>query len=271
MRATTTFSSALVALMLMSVPSYSQTRKEKKAAEKARWEMEQKHQQEEAELRHKLRMDSIANASKKAEEKAAAEEQARKEALERYEAQQRKAEAEAKAEEERQAAIRAAQETAIDEPCMDASPDATYIRARGIAESLQHQMARTKAQSGALRDLAAKVGVTVKSVLKSYVQEESTDVMTDETSASGMYIEEKVQNMVKQVVDQNLSYSTYCEETRTYMKNNRKMYKCYMTVQAEKEAVLKPLYDQIQKDDKLRLESDYQKFTEEFDKEFDKQ
>lgn len=262
----------IVAMSLVfAMPAHAQSRKDKKAAAKAQWEMEQQQQREEAELRHKLRMDSIANAQKVAEQKAAAEEKARKEAEEKAEAERRAAEEEAKAEAKRLAAEKAAQEVDLDEPCMDANSTDTYLRARGVGESLQQQAARTIAQTYALRDLAAKISVAVKSVLKSYFNNETTDTMTDDSSATGMYFEEKTENMVKQVVDQNLRYSTPCEKTRTYMKNNRKIYKCYMVVQVGTDDMLKPIYNQIQKENTIRLNQDYEKFKEEFDKEFVKQ
>lgn len=262
----------VVAMSLaVAMPVNAQSRKDKKAAKKAQWEMEQKQQREEAELRHQLKMDSIANAQKKAEARVAAEEKARREAAEKAEAERRAAEEEAKAEAKRQAAEKAAQEVDLDEPCMDANSTDTYLRARGIGESLQQQSARTKAQTFALRDLAGKINVAVKSVLRAYVNDESTDMMTDETSATGMYIEEKTENMVKQVVDQNLRYSTPCEKIRTYMKNNRKIYKCYMIVQVGMDDMLKPIYNQIQKENTIRLKQDYENFKEEFEKEFEKQ
>lgn len=254
------FAVAVVALALVAIPAEAQTGKDKRAAKKEKWEMEQRHQKEESELRHQQRMDSIANADK-----------ARKEAAARAEEQRRAEEEEAKAEAKRQAAEKAAQEVDLDEPCIDANSTDTYLRARGIGESLQQQSARTKAQTIALRDLGGKINVAVKSVLRMYTNDESTDMMTDETSATGMYIEEKMENMVKQVVDQNLRYSTPCEKTRTYMKNNRKIYKCYMIVQVGMDDMLKPIYNQIQKENSIRLKQDYENFKEEFEKEFEKQ
>ena len=271
MRKLILFAAVAAMSMAIAMPAHAQSRKDKKAAEKANWELQQQQQREEAELRHKLRMDSIANAQKKAEAKAAAEEKARREAAEKAEAQRRAEEEEAKAEAKRQAAEKAAQEVDLDEPCMDANSTDTYLRARGIGESLQQQSARTKAQTMALRDLAGKINVAVKSVLRMYTNDESTDMMTDETSATGMYIEEKMENMVKQVVDQNLRYSTPCEKTRTYMKNNRKIYKCYMVVQVGMDDMLKPIYNQIQKENSIRLKQDYENFKDEFEKEFEKQ
>ena len=68
------FLATVVAMALaMAMPTQAQTRKDKKAAAKAQWEMEQQQKREEAELRHQLRMDSIANAQKVAAQKAAAD------------------------------------------------------------------------------------------------------------------------------------------------------------------------------------------------------
>ena len=266
------FFATVVAMSLaMVMPAQAQTRKDKKAAAKAQWELEQKQQREEAELRHALRMDSIANAQKAAEQRAAAEEKARREAEAKAEAERRAAEEAAKAEAAQLSAALAAQEVDYNEPCNDASSNEFTLRARGVGESLKQQTARTKAQTMALRDLASEVSVAVKSVLKMYTNDESIDELTDETASSGMFNEEKMENMVKQVVDQKISFSIACEKTRTYMKNNKKVFKCFMTVQTGKEDLLKPVYEEIQKENQIRLSIDYNKFAEEFDKEFEKQ
>ena len=271
MKATKFFAVIVMVSLMVATPSYAQKRKDRKAAEKAAWDARQQFIKDSTEIANQQRLDSIANAPKRAAEKAAAEEKARKEAAKKAEAERHAAEAEAKAEAKRQAAEKAAQEVDFIEPCMDANSTDEYIRARGIGESLQHQSARTKAQTFALRDLAAKTGLVVKSVLIAYINDETTDMMTDEKSAVGMYVEDKTENMVKQIVRQNLSgYSTPCDTTRTYMKNNKKIFKCYMVVQAGKEDVLKPVYDAIQKDNTIRLNLDYGKFEEKFEEELEK-
>ena len=50
--------------LTIALPINAQSRKDKKEAKKAQWEIEQKQQREESELRHQLKMDSIANAQK---------------------------------------------------------------------------------------------------------------------------------------------------------------------------------------------------------------
>mgnify|MGYP003312864996 CR=1 FL=1 len=100
----------LMALAIVAVPTTAQTRKERKAAEKAKWEQQQQFDAEEAALRHQIRMDSIANAKRVEEEKAA------------------EATARAKARAEAQAA----QEVEVSEPCSELYTTATLIRGRGI-------------------------------------------------------------------------------------------------------------------------------------------
>lgn len=260
------FLATLVAMMIVAMPVNAQSRKDKKAAQKANWEMEQQQQREEAQLRHQMKMDSLRNVQQLQEEaqaKAKADEAREEEA-------RRAAEAEAKARQQKAEEMAAMQEVDVDEPCMEAGSSDSYIRARGIGESLQQQMARTKAQTVAVRDLGAKIGTSVKALIKHYANEETISVMTDAAASDGMKFEEKLEGMTKQKVDQNLSFSTFCEKTHTYMKNNKKIYKCYMVVQAGKDDLLKPIYNEIQKESNNKLNIDYNKFSEEFDKEFNK-
>lgn len=259
---------AVAALSLtICAPVQAQSRKDKKAAEKEQWEREQRYKAEEEELRHKMKMDSLRNVERKNQEIEAEAQAARL----RAEEDRRKAEEEARERVKKEEEMAAMEEKDFDEPCTEAGSTESYIRARGIGQSLQQQMARTKAQTQAVRDLGAKIGTTVQALIKMYSNEETIDVLTDESSSSGIKLEEKIEGMVKQKVDQNLNFSTSCEKTKTFMKSGRKMYKCYMVVQAGKEDLLKPIYDQLQQDASLKLNVDYNRFSEEFDKEFNKQ
>lgn len=262
----------IAATVLMSIavvmPVQAQSRKDKKAAKKANWEMEQQQKREEAELLHQMKMDSLRNVQKAKEEAAA---KAKADA-ERAEQARLSEEAEAKARQKRAEEAAAAQEVDInDEPCTEVGSSESYIRARGIGESLQQQMARTKAQANAIRELGSKIGTTVQALIKHFANEETISVLTDDNAADGMSFEEKINSMTKLKVEQNLSYNTFCEKTRAYMKNNKKIFKCYMTIQAGKDDLLKPIYDELQKKAENKLNADYNSFSEEFDKEFNKE
>lgn len=68
---------AMMALAIVALPATAQSRKDKKAAKKAEWEMRQQQQAEEAALLHQMKMDSIRDAQA-AREAAKAEAEAKK-------------------------------------------------------------------------------------------------------------------------------------------------------------------------------------------------
>ena len=126
---------ALIMSMSLLTPALAQTRKEKKAAKKAQWEMQQQQAKEEAELLHQIRMDSI-----------------------------RQAEA------DRQQALKeeAMREKDVEVPCDDQSYSTlTNFRALGIAENMSMQVALIYASNNARAALAEQVKASVRSLIMS--------------------------------------------------------------------------------------------------------
>ena len=229
---------AFMAMAMVAVPATAQTRKDKKAAEKAQWEQEQKFAAEEAALRHQIRMDSIANAKRVAEEQAAAA------------AAKAKAEADAKA----------AQEVEVSEPCEEYYSTKDLIRGRGVAESPIQQVAMAQARVLAVEEFAAQVQTTVQSV--------ATNNMAALSGEDGMEVKVLFNNKTKYIVDQTTGFRIVCRKTTTSMKNGTKIYRHYMVVELDMETILKPLYDEIQKDEATKLELTLDEFSEEFEKHF---
>ena len=229
---------AFMAMAIVAVPATAQTRKDKKAAEKAQWEQEQKFAAEEAALRHQIRMDSIANAKRVAEEQAAAA------------AAKAKAEADAKA----------AQEVEVSEPCEEYYSTKDLIRGRGVAESPIQQVAMAQARVLAVEEFAAQVQTTVQSV--------ATNNMAALSGEDGMEVKVLFNNKTKNIVDQTTGFRIVCRKTTTSMKNGTKIYRHYMVVELDMETILKPLYDEIQKDEATKLELSLEEFSEEFEKHF---
>lgn len=229
---------ALMAMAIVAVPATAQTRKDKKAAEKAQWEQQQKFAAEEAALRHQIRMDSIANAKRVAEEQAAAA------------AAKAKAEADAKA----------AQEVEVSEPCEEYYSTKDLIRGRGVAESPIQQVAMAQARVLAVEEFAAQVQTTVQSV--------ATNNMAALSGEDGMEVKVLFNNKTKNIVDQTTGFRIVCRKTTTSMKNGTKIYRHYMVVELDMETILKPLYDEIQKDEATKLELTLDEFSEEFEKHF---
>ena len=229
---------ALMALAIVAVPTTAQTRKERKAAEKAKWEQQQQFDAEEAALRHQIRMDSIANAKRVEEEQAAAA------------AAKAKAEADAKA----------AQEVEVSEPCEEYYSTKDLIRGRGVAESPIQQVAMAQARVLAVEEFAAQGQTTVQSV--------ATNNMAALSGEDGMEVKVLFNNKTKNIVDQTTGFRIVCRKTTTSMKNGTKIYRHYMVVELDMETILKPLYDEIQKDEATKLELTLDEFSEEFEKHF---
>lgn len=139
------FLATVLAAMMISLPMSAQSLKDKKAAKKDAWEMQQQQQREEAELRHQYTMDSIRNAQKMQD-----------------------------------AAIHS-QETEEIIPCSGPEYFSTkeIVRGSGIGESMQQQMARRMAYSNAVKDLAGKISTTIEAVFSTYVNDETINM--DET------------------------------------------------------------------------------------------
>lgn len=250
----------VLALAVIALPIQAQSRKDKKAAEKEQWELQQQQQREEAELRHKLRMDSIANAQKVAELKAAAAEQARKEAAEKAEAERRAAEADAKARQKKAEEAAALEEKEFNEPCMDFESTANLIRARGIGEDFEQQLSAEMARSAAIEELGSQISTKVQALLSNYKKSVRQNLKRESLR--------RVEGMTMTEVDQATGFRIACRKTTTYVQNGERIFKTYMVIELGEDQLLKPIYDEIQKDAELKIDTDYQSFKKEFDDHF---
>lgn len=236
----------MIAMMasLMGNTAMAQTRKDKKAAEKAQWEAEQKQKAEEDALLHKIKMDSIANVQK-----------AKDEAAKRAEEDRVRGERE-----------KLREETEVNTPC--SGPDyystSEKIRSTSVRQSMDQQMAKQMARSAALEELGSKISVALEAMINDYFKSTNRN-MTEQ-------MERRFEGMVQQTIDQKISgYRTICEKfTSFYDNNNTKNYKCYYAIELGKDDLLKPIHDNLTEDEVLRVDFDYLKFKEEFDKEFEK-
>ena len=240
---------AFMAMAIVAIPASAQTRKDKKAAEKAKWEQQKKFAAEEAALRHQMKMDSLANAQKVAEEQ-------RKEEEKKAAAEKAAAEAQAKAEAE----TIAAQEVEVSEPCEEYYSTKDLIRGRGVAESPIQQVAMAQARVVAVEEFASQVQTTVQSV--------ATNNMAALSGADELDVQVLFNDKVKNIVDQTTGFRIVCRKTTTFMKNGKKIYKHYMVLELDMETILKPLYDEIQKDKVTKLELTLEEFDKEFEKHF---
>lgn len=249
MKTKSLFAVAIMALAFAAMPANAQSHKDKKAAKKAQWEMEQQQQREEAELRHKLRMDSIANASKVAEQEAA-----------KAEAERKAAEKEAAAKAKKAEEAAALQEQEFNEPCMEFESTPELIRARGIGEDYEQQLSVEMARSAALEELASQISTKVQSMITNYKKSVRQNLKRESLR--------RVEGMTLTEVDQATGYRIACRKTTTYIQNGERIFKTYLVVELDIDKLLKPLYDNLQQDAELKVEADYQSFKNEFNEHF---
>lgn len=135
-----------------------------------------------------------------------------------------------------------------------------FIRASFFGESNDMAMSKKAAKSNTLAELASKIEVSVKAVIDDYNSRRQKDLNES--------VEKRYEELIRQVVNQKITgYSTICEEV-TKTKENK--YRTYLAVELPVDNVLNPVYNDISKDDELKIDYDYQKFKETFEEEMKK-
>lgn len=130
------------------------------------------------------------------------------------------------------------------------------IRARGIGESVDMVMSGKVASANTLENLAKKINVNVKAVIDNYYSRRQKSL--------NEVVEKRYEGLVRQVVKQQISgYRTACDKV-TKSKDNK--YRTYLVYELSMDNVLKPVFNKISKDDELKVDYDYQKFKQEFNK-----
>lgn len=149
-------------------------------------------------------------------------------------------------------------------PCSDCLSTKEFVRSRAMRESMDQQMAQQMARSSALEELASKINVAVKAMIDDYYKSTSTN-MNEET-------QRRFEGLTRQVVDQSvMGYRTICEKYTVSTKSNgSKVFKCYYAIEIGQEELAMSLYGGLTKNDKLRVDYDYEKFKKDFEREMNK-
>jgi ribosomal protein S20 len=147
-------------------------------------------------------------------------------------------------------------------PC--SGPDyfttAKFFRANSIGESQDQVTSKKKALTNARNELAQAINTTVKTVTDNYVN--SREMNNKEE------VEERFESLNREVVDQTLSgIVTKCEKL---MKTKEGTYKTYVAIELSAEELVSKYNERLSKDDRLKIDYDYEKFKETFDKEMEK-
>jgi len=134
------------------------------------------------------------------------------------------------------------------------------FRASAVGESLDQATAKKKAMSNAKAELAGSIQTTIKATIDNYVN--SREFNNKET------VEERFEGLSREVIDQKLSGVTLiCEEPFLTAAGKTKYYIC---LELGADELVDAINERLTKDESLKIDYDYEKFKETFNKEMEK-
>lgn len=135
-----------------------------------------------------------------------------------------------------------------------------YFRANAIGESQDQMTAKKKSMSNAKAELASKVNTTITGVVDNYVNSREFNNVEE--------VEERFESLTREVINQELSgIKVICEEN-TVTKEGK--YKSYLAIELSGQDMLTKMHERLSTDDRLKIDYDYEKFKEEYEKEMEK-
>lgn len=153
-------------------------------------------------------------------------------------------------------------ETEVVVPCSGSEffTNNKFFRANSIGESQDQVTSKKKALANARAELAASISTTVKAVTDNYTN--SREMNNKEQ------VEERFEQLNREIVEQRLSgVRTLCEKL---MKTEGGTYKTYIAIELSADELVASYNERLSKDERLRIDYDYEKFKETFEKEMDK-
>ncbi|MBK9177380.1 MAG: LPP20 family lipoprotein [Flavobacteriales bacterium] len=138
--------------------------------------------------------------------------------------------------------------------------DNKVFRANALGESMDQATAKKKAMSNARADLAGAINTRVKAVIDNYVN--SREMQNREE------IGERYESLAREVVDQQLTgVKTICEKSMKV--NATGNFKTYVAIELSAQELLAAYNQRLSSDERLRIDYDYEKFKETFEREME--
>lgn len=153
-------------------------------------------------------------------------------------------------------------ETLIEVYCSgpDYQSNDEFFRANQVGESVDQATAKKKAQSNSRAELASSIETTIKAVVDNYVNSRELNNVEE--------AEERYESLSREVVNQKLTgVKTICEKTT---KTSEGKYKTYIAIELAGDELMSALNERLSKDDKLKIDYDYEQFKKTFEAEMDK-
>ncbi|MFN8340051.1 MAG: hypothetical protein U0V64_00165 [Cyclobacteriaceae bacterium] len=134
------------------------------------------------------------------------------------------------------------------------------FRANSIGESMDQVTSKKKALTNARNELAQAIQTTVKTVTDNYTNSRAMNKREE--------LEQRFEQLNREVVDQTLSgVRTICEKLVQTKEGN---YKTYIAIELSADDLVKQYNERLSKDDRLKIDYDYEKFKNTFDAEMEK-
>ncbi len=236
---------ATVVAMSMAVvmPVNAQSRKDKKAAKKAQWEMEQKQQKEEAELRHQIKMDSLraAQAEKEAAKAKAAAAEAKKE--------EKQAQREAEEEQIRKMNMVA------EMPCQTYD-DADWFYATGVKrfKASQTNLTPTTLLRSTRQQLLQKLAGKYQQVVDDYFDQMETE--------DGEYARQHIESAGRQVMQQLINETYEVCRKQTQIPDGEGYYTMYMSIKVSKKEIVEKVVDKLGEEQEMKVRFNEKQFRD---------
>lgn len=136
-----------------------------------------------------------------------------------------------------------------------------YFRATATGESMDRETAKKKAMTNARTYIASNINTTVKAVTDNYVN--SREYNNSEE------VEERFESLSREVVNQELAgLNVICEKVT--QNSQTKKFTYYIAMELSGADLLAKMNEGITKDERLKVDYDYEKFKETFNEEMNK-
>ena len=135
-----------------------------------------------------------------------------------------------------------------------------YFRANSVGESTNQANSKRMALSNAREQLAGQLEVTIKAVIDNYVQ--------DIAVGDRQEFSQRYEGLSREVINQRLAGTRVICEELTRTQDGR--YRTYIAIELTGNEILNSMNDRISKDERLRLDYDYEKFKDTFNEEMKK-
>lgn len=143
-----------------------------------------------------------------------------------------------------------------------------FFRSSGLGESLDQSSSKKKALSNARSEMAISINVLIKGVVDNYVNSREFNNREE--------VSERFESLMREIVNQKLiGTKIICERVVKIQSGNIQgmpltYYKTYVAIELGSNELISLYNQRLSKDERTRIDYDYEQFKETFDKEMQK-